>query len=123
MRVLVVEDNEDFSALMTTILSAKGCLVSTVRDAEIGLLQAREARPNLIFCDIHLPGRKNGLDFAQILRADPILSRTSLVAVTADMSDENQNKMHSAGFDMVLPKPVKFSDLTRAVTAFAPKEH
>jgi CheY-like chemotaxis protein len=122
MRVLVVEDNEDFSALMTTILSGKGCMVSIVRDAEIGLLQAREIRPDLIFCDIYLPGRKSGLEFAQMLRADPVLSCTSMVAITGDMSDENQSKMHSAGFDMTLPKPVKFSDLTRALTTFAPKE-
>lgn len=121
MRVLVLEDNEDFSALMATILSGKGCLVSIARDAEIALRQARDARPDLIFCDIHLPGKKSGLEFAQSLRADPVLSGTSLVAITGDMSDENQRKMHSAGFDMVLPKPVKFADLTRAVTAFAPK--
>jgi CheY-like chemotaxis protein len=120
MRILIVEDNRDYAQLMGDILRLKGCLPTVVPDAESGLLAARQLLPDLIFCDIDLPGVKSGLDFAVTLRMDQALAPTPLVAVTGHTSESKRRSIRLAGFDMVFAKPVKFADLTAAIEKYSP---
>ncbi|WP_019141166.1 response regulator [Noviherbaspirillum massiliense] len=118
-RTLVVEDNPDFAQLIRDILEIKGCEARVASNARNGLKAAQEMQPDIIFCDIGLPGELNGLEFARALRADANLSRTPLVAVSGYTSEADRLRAIEAGFDMVFPKPVKFADLTAALERFA----
>jgi CheY-like chemotaxis protein len=119
MRVLAIEDNKDFAQLFRHMLEIMGCDLDITSDARSGLKLAHERRPELIFCDIGLPGDMNGFDFARAVRADAGLSHIPLVAVSGYSSPEDREKAMAAGFDRVCAKPVKFADISDALAVYS----
>lgn len=104
-RVLVIEDNRENRELMTYLLTAFGHAVLEAGDGERGIQTARGERPDLILCDIHLPG-VDGYEVARALRADPLLRDTPLIAVTALAMMGDRAKGLAAGFDDYIAKPI-----------------
>jgi CheY-like chemotaxis protein len=119
MRVLAIEDNKDFAQLFRHMLEIMGCELDITSDARSGLKLAHERLPELIFCDIGLPGDMNGIDFARAVRADPELAHIPLVAVSGYSSPEDRQKAMAAGFDRVCAKPVKFADISDALSVYS----
>jgi CheY-like chemotaxis protein len=119
LRVLSIEDNWDFAQLFQHMLQIMGCELEMTSDAEAGLKLAREGSPQLIFCDIGLPGDMDGYDFARKLRADPALAHLPLVAVSAYCTPDDVKRALEAGFDRVCGKPVKFAEISAALSAFS----
>ena len=70
-RILVIEDHPVNLELMRYLLTAFGHEVIGVGDAEAGLARARTESPDLVVCDIELPGM-NGVEFVRTVRADPV---------------------------------------------------
>jgi CheY-like chemotaxis protein len=116
--VLVIEDNRDFAQLFGNILELVGCQLALAPDGESGLTKARALRPALIFCDLMLPGRMNGFAFAKVVREDPDLAATPLVAVSGLSSDDHRVEALAAGFNKFYPKPIKFAHIKEAVALF-----
>jgi signal transduction histidine kinase/ActR/RegA family two-component response regulator len=119
MRVLAIEDNKDFAQLFRHMLEIMGCELDITADARSGLKLAHERLPELIFCDIGLPGDMNGFDFARAVRADARLAHIPLVAVSGYSSPEDREKAMAAGFDRVCAKPVKFADISEALAVYS----
>lgn len=119
MNVLVIEDNRDIAHILSNILQIKGCTTAVAFTARNGLEIAEQNKPDIIFCDIALPGEMNGHDFARNLRAHPSLGSIPLVAVSGYSTEADRRQALDSGFDMVFPKPVKFADLTAALDRFA----
>jgi CheY-like chemotaxis protein len=118
-RVLAIEDNEDFAQLFRHILEIMGCELDVASDARTGLEIAHKAPPSLIFCDLRLPGEMDGFDFARALRADQGLQHIPLVGVSGYSGPEYREQAITAGFDRLLPKPVKFADIQEALNTFS----
>jgi CheY-like chemotaxis protein len=116
--VLVIEDNRDFAQLFGNILELVGCQLAIAPSAEIGLVKARELQPALIFCDLILPGAMTGFQFAEAVRADPLLAPTPLVAVSGLSSEDHRDEALAAGFNRFYPKPIKFAHIKEAVADF-----
>jgi len=116
--VLVIEDNRDFAQLFGNILELVGCQLALAPDAETGLHKARELKPNLVFCDLMLPGAMTGFQFAQAMRADSMLAATPLVAVSGLSSEDHRKEALAAGFDRFYPKPIKFAHIKEAIAEF-----
>lgn len=119
LRVLAIEDNRDFAQLFRHMLEIMGCELDITADARSGLEVARAIQPQLIFCDIGLPGDMDGFAFARALRADPLLADTPLVAVSGHNSPADVQRALDAGFNRVCGKPVKFADISEALATFA----
>lgn len=114
-RVLIVEDYDDAAETMAMTLRSFGCDVEIAGDVAVGLSTAREYRPDVVLCDIGLPGDRDGYDLARSLRSDPDLDEVRLVAVTGFGSDLDREEADEAGFDDHLTKPVRADELFRAV--------
>jgi CheY-like chemotaxis protein len=119
MRVLAIEDNRDFAQLFRHMLEIMGCDLDITSDARSGLVKARDTLPQLIFCDIGLPGDMDGFAFARAVRADPLLAHVPLVAVSGYNSPADVQRALDAGFNRVCGKPVKFADISAALAAFS----
>ena len=65
---------------------------------------ARTFRPDVVLCDIGLPGM-NGYEVARAFRADEALRSTFLVALSGYAQAEDLAKARAAGFDQHLAKP------------------
>ena len=79
-------------------------------DGPAGVAAARRSRPDVVLCDIGLPGL-DGYAVARLLRETPELAGTFLVAITGYGKDEDRHRARAAGFDVHLTKPVTFRDL------------
>ena len=78
---------------------------SSPTPAADGLQAARAFHPEVVLCDIGLPGM-NGYEVATALRKDPSTSSARLIAVTGYGRDEDRRRSKEAGFDLHLTKPV-----------------
>jgi two-component system cell cycle response regulator len=104
-RILVIEDNRENLELMRYLLSAFGHSVLTAEDGEAGIDAARREVPDLVLCDIHLPGA-DGYEVVRALRGDAVLERTPMLAVTALAMRGDREKGLAAGFDSYISKPL-----------------
>jgi signal transduction histidine kinase/DNA-binding NarL/FixJ family response regulator len=118
-RVLLVEDILANQLVTATLLRREGHLVDiAVNGAEA--LQTVARRPyDLVLMDIFMPGM-SGFDVARRIRAMPGPAGTvPIVALTANVSPDDQALCREAGMNRLLPKPVALSDLVQALAELA----
>ena len=104
-RVLVVEDNRDAADSLKMLLRLMGHDTRVAYTGPEGLKTATEWVPDLVLCDIGLPGL-DGYGVARALRMDPKTNHLRLLALTGYGSDEDRRLSREAGFDEHLTKPV-----------------
>jgi two-component system, sensor histidine kinase len=118
LRVLVIDDNVDAAEVMVVSLSTLGYTAFCANSGQDGVKQARELRPDVIFCDIGMPGM-NGYEVAASLRGDPALAATRLVALTGWGGAAHKERAGRAGFDGHLTKPASVEQIESMLTAAA----
>lgn len=101
-RVLIIEDNQANLDLITYLLEAYSYRVDAAREGKSGLAAARRERPDIILCDIQMPGM-DGFEVIDRLRRDPQLHSIKTVALTAYAMVGDREKLLAAGFDGYLP--------------------
>jgi CheY-like chemotaxis protein len=70
-----------------------------------GPAAARQLRPEVVLCDLGLPGM-DGLQVAAALRADPATAGARLIAVSGYGQEDDVRRSLEAGFELHLTKPV-----------------
>ena len=103
-RVLVIEDNIDAAESLREVLEFGGHVVEIANSGRDGIERSLTFRPDMILCDIGLPGM-DGYDVARRLRADKTLASTYLVALTGYALPEDLARAKEAGFDEHIAKP------------------
>ena len=118
-RILIIEDNPANVELMAFLLTAYGHTVASAADGERGIAAARAAPPDLVACDIHLPGM-SGYDVVAALKADPHLAQVPVLAVTALAMAGDRERVLGAGFDGYISKPIEPESFVAELEAFLP---
>jgi CheY-like chemotaxis protein len=122
--ILVVEDNENTSRLLETILRSAGYEVTRAPDAEEGLrVLESEAPVDLILLDLFLPGA-DGMQFLR-LRAEMDPDRQPpviVVSATEDM-DTLRPQLRELGAKLALRKPFDVQELLDGVSRYANKRN
>lgn len=116
MEVLIIEDNRINLQLMTYLLQAAGIAVTTATDGRRGLELAALLRPDLIICDVCLPGL-DGVQVASALKAHPKLKNIPLVAVTALAMPGDRERLLQAGFDYYICNPIEPEHFSAFISA------
>ncbi|ANW01682.1 ATP-binding protein [Bradyrhizobium icense] len=107
--VLLVEDNPDVAAVSTGLLEQLGYTVRRVASAEAALREIELDRIDLVFSDIVMPGKMDGLGLARHLKA----VRPGLpILLTSGYSDAALNVR---GDFPILRKPYEIHELSRAI--------
>jgi PAS domain S-box-containing protein len=112
--LLLVDDNVDSAEVMGELLKAMGHEVQVAHNADGAMAAARAQRPDAIILDIGLPDI-DGYQLARMIRADPLLAGTRLIAHTGYGSEQDRLKTAEAGFDFHLVKPADFNLLERTL--------
>jgi signal transduction histidine kinase/ActR/RegA family two-component response regulator len=110
-RILVIDDRRDASYPLQRMLELVGHEVHVAVDGPSGIALAAELQPDVVLCDIGLPGGVSGYDVARELRGRPQTSSLLLVAVTGYGQDEARQRAATAGFDRHLTKPISLAML------------
>jgi two-component system CheB/CheR fusion protein len=112
LRVLVVEDDRGTRESLSAMLAAAGATVGTAETAAEGMAVVDEFRPDVILCDIAMPG-EDGYSLIRRIRARG--GNVPAMALTAFAGEEDRQRALSAGFQMHVAKPVDILRLTEAV--------
>lgn len=104
-RVLLIDDNLDGAESLAQILILSGHDARIAGDGSTALQLAREFRPEVVFCDLGLPGI-SGYEVAKQLRALPFGGEIFIAALTGYGQTGDREKTQKAGFDAHLLKPV-----------------
>jgi CheY-like chemotaxis protein len=112
LRVLVIEDNQDAAETLRDLLELAGSTVETAYSGTAGIEVARRFRPEVVLCDIGLPGL-DGYQVAAALRRDPATAGARLIAVTGYGAEEDRQRSRAAGFECHLVKPLDPHEVQR----------
>jgi signal transduction histidine kinase/CheY-like chemotaxis protein len=107
--ILVVEDSQDVSHYISTILSPHYHLFFA-SDGQEGLEVAEKQIPDLIITDIMMPV-KNGYDFCSDLRKSLAISHIPIIMITARDTMDDKLKGLESGADVYLTKPFDEQEL------------
>lgn len=121
LRVLVIDDNIDAAESLQALLELDGHEVAVAFSGPEGLLLARSSEPDVVLCDIGLPGM-DGYEVAQAFRGDEQLQEIPLVALTGYALDADRNKALELGFGWHLAKPPSLEAIEQ-VLAEVPERH
>jgi PAS domain S-box-containing protein len=117
-RALVVDDNSDVAESMTWMLEGLAREIRTAHSGPQALELAPEFGPDVILCDIGMPGM-DGYETARRLRQLPGLEKAVIAAVSGYGGEEDRRRSREAGFDLHLVKPVARAALVDLVRAAA----
>jgi two-component system alkaline phosphatase synthesis response regulator PhoP len=115
-RVLVVDDDKQIVRLLRSYLEQAGFIVLTAGDGETALHALRRERPDLVVLDLMLP-KRDGWAITRWLRAEPSLSTTPLLMLTARIGDEDKVQGLELGADDYLTKPFNPREVVARVRA------
>ena len=115
-RVLVIEDNVDAAESLGDALQLSGYEVAVAFDGSQGIEKAHEFKPDVVFCDIGLPGM-DGYQVARAFRSDAALRGVFLAALTGYTGPEDQQRATEAGFARHLAKPASLQMLEEVIAS------
>lgn len=118
--VAVIEDNANNLRLLQTVLIEHIAVKSYFAQASGAMffrwLDSGGAQiPDLILLDIQLP-REDGFTVIQHIRQRAELNATKVVAVTANVLGDDQERLRAAGFNGLLGKPIRVGTLETQLT-------
>jgi len=118
LRVLVVEDDRETREPLVEMLRTTGADVRAAGCAADAMRVFGEFKPELLICDIGMP-EEDGLSFIGRIRALGAEKGGDVraLALTAMASVKDREEAIAAGFNMHLPKPIGFEELTGALLA------
>jgi signal transduction histidine kinase len=116
-RILVIDDNSLAARTLQIFLADKGHQVELAVTGPQGLEKARQFLPQVVLCDIGLPGL-DGYSVGRQLRQELGSNKMFLIAVSGYGQEEDQERAKSAGFDAYLVKPISLKDLERLLAEF-----
>ncbi len=115
--ILVVEDNKLNMKLVKGLIKIGKYRMLEANDAESGIQQIREQRPDLVLMDIQLPGM-DGLSATEVIKADPDLKDIPIVALTSYAMQGDKEKALAAGCTGYIAKPIDTRQFLETVSQY-----
>jgi signal transduction histidine kinase/ActR/RegA family two-component response regulator len=116
LTVLAIDDNLDSLEVITSALSDVGARVRIALSGLEALAQFDQERPDVVLCDLAMPGMDGFEVLRQIRRADAAHGRTTpVIALTAYASAEYRARCLAAGFVGHVAKPYLPGEVIREV--------
>jgi two-component system cell cycle response regulator DivK len=115
--ILIVEDNEKNMKLVRDILRHNGHTTIEATTGGDGVRLASERKPDLILMDIQLPDI-DGIEALTRIRKDASLDAVAVIAVSASVMPDDQQKIVTSGFDAFVTKPINLKQFLETVKRF-----
>ena len=116
--VLIVEDDIAINEMLQAFIKREGYRVLTAETGRAGIKLATQHIPDLIICDIHLPGM-HGLDVIRGFKANEQLSNTPILMLTADIFKADES--YDIGANEYILKPIRKNQLMKYVDKYLAK--
>ena len=114
-RVLIVDDDAEVVSILERVLREQtNYQVYTAKTGFQAGLECERARPHVVLLDLHL-GDGDGRQVAQLIRDNPQLSMTRVIAMSSKITDGQAHTLRQAGFDSLLKKPFQVRQVIEAI--------
>ena len=114
IRILIIDDIPDIIEILSSLLGYLGHTVAAAFNGPEGISKAKEFRPEVVICDIGLPGM-NGYEVARSFGSDKELEDTYLIALSGYTQQEDLERAREAGFRKYLVKPINLETLEQTL--------
>jgi len=115
--ILLIEDNIDIRENTSELLELQGYQVISAENGKTGLALAKERKPDIILCDILMPG-SDGYEVLQGLTNDMAVSSIPFIFLTASVEKKEVEKAFGLGAHGYIQKPFEPEELFRTIEAF-----
>jgi serine phosphatase RsbU (regulator of sigma subunit) len=115
-RILVIEDEDSIRETITDILKAENYSVFSAENGSDGLALAKDIQPDLILCDVMMPGL-SGFEVLTRLRQESHSESTPFIFLTARSEKKSLREGMNLGADDYLTKPFTIDELLSAIKA------
>jgi CheY-like chemotaxis protein len=120
LSIVVVEDNDDAADMMGAWLESLGHQVQIARSGPDGLALVQAVRPDVVLCDIGLPGM-DGVEVCRRINELQLGVRPIMIALTGWGMDADRQRTAEAGFRHHLVKPVALDKLREILRGVPPR--
>ena len=108
--ILIAEDNKINQKLLKTVLVKNGYEPDIVMTGQEVIDAVKRRFYDIILMDFFMPGM-NGLDASSTIRKLNLKKQPTIIAMTANASDEDRKTAFASGMNHFLTKPLNFQDL------------
>jgi signal transduction histidine kinase/ActR/RegA family two-component response regulator len=120
LTILLVDTDQDSRDVLSEVLTQCGCTVLTASSSEEALAILDRASPNIMVCDVGMPGAFGHALMQTIRRRSPAKGgRIPAAVLTAYASAEDRRRALRAGYQMHIAKPVEPAELLAALANLA----
>jgi DNA-binding response OmpR family regulator len=117
MKVLIIDDNEDITGLLSKFLKAKGYENIVSNDPKEGLERIKSEKYDVVLLDMAMP-ELSGFNIIQKLEQENILKDQKIIIFSATIFTTNEinDLLQKDGIHGCLKKPIQLSELITAIT-------
>lgn len=112
--ILVIDDNIEIREIVHSVF--EGYTVLKAEDGNEGLYIAQNILPDIIICDINLPG-KNGLEICRILKNNDLTCHIPILLITSNSGKEIEFNSFESGANDFIEKPFNPFSLKQKVVS------
>jgi CheY-like chemotaxis protein len=116
---MIIEDNVDQNLVFTMALIKAGYATESIHNGTDAQKRLKEVVPYIVVLDLHMPDIDGNILLTQI-RTDERLAKVNVVLATADAVFAAALQTQA---ELVLLKPVSFSQLTELARRFNPNKN
>lgn len=121
-RILLVEDNDLNQDVAVGLLKDAGLAVEVADNGQIALEKLQQADYDLVLMDMQMPVM-DGVTATRELRRTPRLSNIPVLAMTANVMQQDRDACQTAGMNGYLSKPIEPEQLWKALLTWIPPRH
>jgi len=114
IKIMVVDDDRDATALFDEMLKAEGYHPILVNESSKALQLAKAEKPALFILDLMMPD-PDGFKLCRILRKEPTFRNTPIIIVTALNDTDSRIVAIGAGANDYLTKPFRLDELYASI--------
>lgn len=118
IKVLLVEDNQDYRELVDFFLKLKGFEVILAEDGVEGVQLAASEQPNIILMDLNLPNL-DGWEATRLIKQSPSTSHIPIIAISANCTGKAGDRILELGADGCVQKPIDIESMPDLILSYA----
>ncbi|MEH6625637.1 MAG: MASE3 domain-containing protein [Motiliproteus sp.] len=121
-RILLAEDNPINREVATELLSSAGLLVDTAENGRQALERIHQHVYDLVLMDLQMP-EMDGIEATRLIRSIPMQSNLPVLAMTANIFEEDRQTCREVGMNDFVAKPVDPENLYLTLSKWLPEKN
>ncbi len=111
MKILLVDDNEEITQMLSKYLSLEKFDVTVANDGRNGLQLIKNQRFDFVLLDLAMP-EFSGIDVLESLAKDGLINKQKIILFTASsITEQEEKRLMRLGIHSCIRKPIKMPSL------------